>query len=1100
LFIHAQLLELRVQAASPATAISPTGGTGSPASLGTVITSGASTIPTNLCTGNCVITGGTRAGNNVFHSFGNFDIAATDGARFQTGLSNPVADASVANILARVTGGPSSIYGNLNSATFYPAANLFLMNPAGFLFGPNATVNVGGMVSVTSADYLRLQDIGGGNAGIFHADTAKASVLTTAPVAAYGFLGSSPGAITVRGTQLTVTPGISFVGGNISIQSSTPDDGAVQAARLSAPGGQVNLASVASPGEILAGNMAQGPNINGQSFGNLGAVEIKEQSIIDVTGNGGGTVLIRGGQFMLDNSTISANVTGPGSIVNTVESIGQGIDIQVNQNAVIQNAAVLETNIMDNATPGVQYGGVHVKADQIQIIGSLDFDTFPVTGVRSDIAQGSTGGNSGNILLEGNTILVQDLGTFTTTLETTTGGAGNAGNIVLTGNNNITLDGPIVQTMSQSSSGNAGNISLSSAHGDIVVKNDPLIQSLATSGSGSTGTISFVAQRDISISTGPFNATAIATSSELGSGNAGNIQMTSTEGNISLTGGPIVSSQTFGSTGVAGNIIVNAPSGDVLMEGGALSGSVGTALRPPTGQNPHVAGSGAIEVTARNLTVHNTAILADNLSSLEPGDVTINLSGTLTLTGTFTDANGALVQSLIQTTSRRSAPSSDINITAHDVHVSDGAFISTDAFASGNAGNLTIHTQNLQLTSGGQVRSGSVSAMLNPGLPPTNPTGEGGTITVQGPNGPATSVFIDGSGSGFFTTTEGTGVGGTTNISTQSLTIQNGGAISAATSGTAPSATGGTITINANQVQVNSGGIITAETTGAGAGGSVNITAANSFSSNGGTVSSATTEAANGGNINIAAGNSATLTNGATISASSTGQGSAGDIHINAGNFTATNSSVTTEATQSTGGIIKITTSPAGTVQLTDSKISASVLDGSGGGGSVNIDPQFVILENSQIIANSVFGPGGNINITTNLLLPDTASIISASSQFGQQGNIVIQSPISPASGKLVPLGQKPLIATTLLGQRCAALAGGNISSFTVAGRDALPAEPGGWMSTPLAFSMGEPEDSMAREARDVREETNPFISLRKIAPIGFLTQSFAPDSSDCQS
>ena len=32
------------------------------------------------------------------------------------------------------------------------------MNPAGFLFGPNATVNVGGMVSFTSADYLRLAD------------------------------------------------------------------------------------------------------------------------------------------------------------------------------------------------------------------------------------------------------------------------------------------------------------------------------------------------------------------------------------------------------------------------------------------------------------------------------------------------------------------------------------------------------------------------------------------------------------------------------------------------------------------------------------------------------------------------------------------------------------------------------------------------------------------------------------------------------------------------------------------------------------------------------------------------------------------------------
>ena len=75
-----------------------------------------------------------------------------------------------------------------------------------------------------------------------------------------------------------------------------------------------------------------------------------------------------------------------------------------------------------------------------------------------------------------------------------------------------------------------------------------------------------------------------------------------------------------------------------------------------------------------------------------------------------------------------------------------------------------------------------------------------------------------------------------------------------------------------------------------------------------------------------------------------------------------TNSTVTTEAHQASGGAIKITTNPNGTVQLTDSMISASVLDGTGGGGSVNIDPQFVILQNSQILANAVFGPGGNIS------------------------------------------------------------------------------------------------------------------------------------------
>ena len=198
-----------------------------------------------------------------------------------------------------------------------------------------------------------------------------------------------------------------------------------------------------------------------------------------------------------------------------------------------------------------------------------------------------------------------------------------------------------------------------------------------------------------------------------------------------------------------------------------------------------------------------------------------------------------------------------------------------------------------------------------------------------------------------------------------------------------------------------------------------------------------------------------------------------------------TNSTVTTEATQSGGGAIKITTNPNGTVQLTDSTISASVLDGTGGGGSVNIDPQYVVLQNSQILANAVFGPGGNILITTNLLLPDSTSLISASSQFGQQGTIIIQSPISPASGKIVPLGQKLLIPTTLLSQRCAALSAGTTSSFTVAGRDALPVEPGGWLSSPLALTTGELVGSTATEP-DIRTslresmEAMPVVSLRR--------------------
>jgi large exoprotein involved in heme utilization and adhesion len=182
-------------------------------------------------------------------------------------------------------------------------------------------------------------------------------------------------------------------------------------------------------------------------------------------------------------------------------------------------------------------------------------------------------------------------------------------------------------------------------------------------------------------------------------------------------------------------------------------------------------------------------------------------------------------------------------------------------------------------------------------------------------------------------------------------------------------------------------------------------------------------------------------------------------------------------------------------VLLTNSLISASVADGPGGGGNISIDPQFVILQNSQILAQAAQGQGGTITITANLFLPDANSIVNADSGSGLHGTVTIQSPNAPASGKIQPLGKTPLQATSLLNQSCAALAGGEFSSFTVAGRDSLPTEPGSWLASPLAtLSAGmTPGTSPAGETA--------FLSLRQIAPAGFLTQAFAVDwSASCTS
>jgi filamentous hemagglutinin family protein len=922
------------------------------------------------------ITGGARTGTNLFHSFGEFNVPRNHIANFlnDSGLETT-------SILGRVTGGnPSSIFGTIQT-TGFRNANLFLMNPAGIVFGPTASLNVGGSVTFTTADYLRLND----NVRFNAIPNANAdALLSSAPVAAYGFLDSTTGAITVHGSQFKMSEGdsISLIGGNITIQSDTLKSSTVQSAHLTTPGGHINLVSVASSGEILARTLDQAPNINGQSFAALGKIQISEKSVIDASGNGGGTVLIRGGQFVLDNSRIYANVTGSGPITNGMESIGGGIDIVANQNAVIRNLAALETNVTNNATPGATYEGVHVRADRIEILGVLPSDDpnapLPFTGIRSVVAPGRTGGNSGNIKLEANTTLAKDFGK----IETLTEGTGNAGNIIITANQNVEINsGTQINSNSAAASGSGGNIELTSLHGNIILTSN-----------------------DASVPT-------------------------------------LVTTQSNASSGDPGNITVNAPHGDIILSGpgGQLFVNAGTIAGD--------GGKGQIQFTANNLKLSDGMTISQvNVSPVAVGNMTVMLGGSLSLRG----------QSKIFTTARASAPAADLNIKAQDVLVTEGSSISTGTTNSGPGGQLSISSSSLELTNGAQITSGSTIGRL-PGGRRSVPTGAGGTVIVQGPSGVADLVVIDGQSSGIFSNAEGTGAAGDIFVKASSVSLQNGGTLSAATSGTAPSAKGGSITINATD-QV-------------------------------------------------------TLTNGASMTARSTGSADAGDISIDAGQrFDMQDSNVTTEATQASGGNIKI--KAVDLIRIANSNISSSVQGGpSTAGGNITIDPNTVILQNAQILANANQGNGGNITITTPTFLADQFSLVDASSQFGLNGRVTIQSPTSNLSGTVTQLTSKPTATPALLQNRCVALAGGGQSSFIVAGRDALPSEPGGWLSSPLVMENGtndEREDVTRLTTKNLRQNESltsashitetGVLSLRRLTPPGFLVRTFANGATGCHS
>jgi filamentous hemagglutinin family protein len=118
------------------------------------------------------ITGGTRPdqGPNLFHSFGQFDVGTGDTAHF-------VGQSGIENIISRITGGSASLIdGRLQSD-----ASLFLLNPSGLLFGPNATLDVNGSFHASTADVLRFAD-----GAAFSAQLNAKSTLTVAAPLAFG--------------------------------------------------------------------------------------------------------------------------------------------------------------------------------------------------------------------------------------------------------------------------------------------------------------------------------------------------------------------------------------------------------------------------------------------------------------------------------------------------------------------------------------------------------------------------------------------------------------------------------------------------------------------------------------------------------------------------------------------------------------------------------------------------------------------------------------------------------------------------------------------------------------------------------------------------
>jgi filamentous hemagglutinin family protein len=1262
--------------AQVSTAITQSTGVGD---LGTTVRADGNTVQ---------ITGGTRPGDgaNLFHSFDQFIIGHGDTAQFL----NTTPSISTSNILSRVTGNnPSAIYGIIDTMS-YPGANLFLMNPAGIVFGPDATLNVGGSVAFTTADYLRLAEANGSNAGIFHADTTATSLLTSTPVAAFGFLGSNPAALAVQGPTLDLRQpdqSISLVGGNQgfhSVDVSVPNGVTITNGHLSASSGRINIASVASPGEILTGTLGQAQNIKGQSFGSLGAIHLSESGI-GTNGVGGGTILIRGGHLVIGASRLSAT-TGDitldatsiritsaqiATVTQTNANAGHIIlkssgDVSLGPGAVIVSSSIGSSGHAGNITLSSAHGNLgladsgitsqtdnrgntgHIKIDiphgDITLDNAHVFNSAQGTGTLREIQirannlllqnEASIVGNNFTtqvaeniaILLEGRLDLtgnaVIETGTLGSTkaadltirshdvliaekskLVTSTSSSGDAGGLSLFTDNLQLTDGgrllsgslinPVIEEIPSGRGGFVGIEGLKNPGTSVLIDGPESGIFTNTEGTGAGGNVNLTANSVTLQNGGKISAESIGTSSTAtggsimiratdqvtltnsasitastsGPGDAGNVTIRSDQ--LIIASGGRIEASTSG-TGTGGSIGITT-TGDVTVTGLSTNGQVRSGIFAKTlsagggsgagGSGKGTGGNGAaakpgkagdITIKAKNLLMNEGAqIDSSTTSGGAGGTVSIKTAENITIAGSSTR--------LTSDATRGNGKGGSLTLVAKNITVRDNASVTAATGGKGDAGNISLAAlDQLLLQSTGTVTTS------------TSGSGKGGTIVIQ-----ANQVLLDGQGTRISADTlppfadmiitikilhpnvgdlvvqlespTGTrvallsrvGGSGANFIGTQ-LTDR---APTQITSGSAPFT--GTFTpreplsqlnnelvagnwalnvrdqTTGNQGSLESWTLQIGEQTFQSTGEPIRIldndgvrstiTVANPTVP---TVPGVGEAPGIGGSIVLTAGQSVTVSNGASVSASSTGPGNAGNISIDAGQqFDLLNKSlVTTEAKLASGGNIKI--KAVDLIRIANSKISSSVQgDASTAGGNITIDPNTVILQNAQIRANAIQGSGGNITITTPTFLADQFSLVDASSQFGLNGRVTIQSPTSNLSGTVTQLASKPTATPALLQNRCVALAGGGQSSFIVAGRDALPAEPGGWLGSPIAMPNGngnKHEDVTRLITKNLRQNESltsashitetGVLSLRRLTPPGFLVRTFANGATGCHS
>ena len=715
---------------------------------------GTTNTTVNSTDNGIIIDEGDRSGDNLFHSFEQFSVLNGSEAFF-----NNVND--IVNIFSRVTGGDISNIDGLIRAN--GDASLFLINPAGIIFGEGAALDIGGSFFASTAESIVFTD----NIEFSTTDATEPPLLTINQPLGLNF-GNNPGdlAVEVSNLQVDNSETLAFFGGNVTITGG----------QIIAPGANIELGGLTAAGQI---GFTQSENtFNSFSFPEAiarGNVTLTNGAEVNVQAAGGGSINVNARNLELSGGELGESNLSAGIASESSSTEAQAGDITLNAtNDITVNQGSFITNNLEESGVG-NAGGIKIVTNNLYLtqksqINSSTFgqgnggaitiealDTILIDGVDADgfssDIEGEITPRSGIISIDGETEAEIPSGIFsqvrqgatgdggeiditTTNLSLSAGGkvdastlgVGDAGGITIEAAENISADGAIqaeiipsgvFSQVRQGATGDGGEI-------DITTTNLSLSAGSRVSstifGQGNAGAITIKAAEDISadgaIQGVPGGILSIVLNGATGDG--GEIDITTT--NLSLIEGSQVSTTTFGQ-GNGGAITIKAAeniSADGAGQAGLPSGISSIVFEPATGD------SGDIDITTANLSLkQGGAVSASTLGVGDGGAITINASNTIFASGSgiiFIDGINipATPSTGIFTGAANSGRgnSADISINTSNLFLTNGAGISTQSLGQGNAGNLSIQADTIALSNGAALFA-------------STPVGAGGNINLQ---------------------------------------------------------------------------------------------------------------------------------------------------------------------------------------------------------------------------------------------------------------------------------------------------------------------------------------------------------------------------------